>query len=129
MGKIDNWLTELACINEEIKDLQQDRKDLQQKILASLEANDTHTIDWEHKGERSKATAVYSSTLNFDEEEIAKALTKSMWEQVSSRRLDQKKLEDKVARGSVDPAVISEHTTEVPRAPYIRISFPKSAAK
>lgn len=124
MGRLDDWLTELASINEEIKDLTDDKKVLQSKIISFLEENESSTVEWELNGRPSKATVVYSSVLKFDEDGLSEALTARMWNEISTRKLDQKKLEDKVARGSIDPTLVADHSDEVPRSPYIKISHP-----
>ena len=124
MGRLDDWLTELASITEELKDLTDEKKSLQAKIISFLEENESETVEWELDGRPSKATVVYSSVLKFDEDGLAEALSSSMWNQISSRKLDQKKLEDKVARGSIDPALVADHSDEVPRSPYIKITHP-----
>jgi hypothetical protein len=126
MGRIDDWLSELASITEEVKELTDEKKALQNKIITFLEDNESSTVEWELDGRPSKATVVYSSVLKFDEEGLADALSTHLWNSVSSRKLDQKKLEDKIARGSIDATLVAEHSDEVPRTPYIKISHPNS---
>jgi hypothetical protein len=125
MARLDKWLTELVELKEEIAALESNKKDLETKILTLLEADETTTIEWEHNGKLAKATAVYSSTLKIDEDGLKDALTPAQWRSVTQRVLDQRALEDKVARGQIDVSVVAKNTTEVPRKPFIKVTTKK----
>jgi len=118
---------------ERLLDLQRDTKasltDLQEvldatnaKIFSYLEANSIETITVGEKGEQTKATIVRPTQLKIDEDGLQSALSDAIWKLVTKRVIDKKALEDAVARGKVEPEVISTHSKEVATKPYLRIT-------
>lgn len=123
--KIDRDLQKLAALKAQIADLDSQRKQLEEVIIASLEKNDTSTISWEDDGGFHKATVVYSTTVKIDAPALLEKLHPNVRKQVTVRVLDEKLLEDKVARGVVDIKLVAKHTTETPRKPFIKITNSK----
>lgn len=67
-----------------------------------------------------KFTIVESSVLEYDEAGIKKALGAKGWGTITRTVMDKKLLEAQIAAGNIDPVVIAQCTTEVPRSRYLR---------
>lgn len=125
MAQLDKWLDQLADFKEQAAELDAKRKELEAKIIDHLTSVETDSVTWEHKDGEARATVVRGSTMKFDEAGLEDALGRRRWHQVSKRVLDQRALEDQVARGLIDVGVVAEHVTESARKPYIKVTVPR----
>lgn len=116
-------LQRITDLKELIATLDAERKELEAWVLDNMAESDQQTVEWESAtGTAMRATAVYSSTVKIDEAGLQAALGPHKWAQVTRRTLDERLLEDKVAKGAIDIEVVAEHSTEVPRKPYLKIT-------
>ena len=90
--------------------------------LAALSDNEMDTMTTEWRDLRITGTKVQSSTLNIDEEALAEAVGPQKWVTISKRVLDKQLLEDAVVKDRVSPTLLAEHSNEIPRAPYTKVT-------
>lgn len=122
--KLDRMLSELADLKADIALMDERRKELEQEIIEFL-PEQTQSVEWEHELGVAKATVVYSSTVVIDDDGLKNDLTPAQWKKITTLVVDQKALENLVARGDIDIAIVAKNSTEKPRKPYVRISMPK----
>lgn len=120
--KLNRRIAALAELKQQIAELDDKRKELEAEVLELMESAEITTTEVEIDGVVTKATAVYSSTVKIDSTGLQGELSGSMWNQITKRVLDERLLEDKVARGLIDIDVVARHSTEVPRKPYVKIT-------
>ena len=87
---------------------------------------DTTEFDYGVIPESYKATCVKSETVKIDEAGLKEKLGEEVWEQITTPKLDMKKLESLVATGDIDPELVAHYSSIVPRTPYIKITKIKS---
>ncbi len=116
-------LKKLQEIKDQLAVLEAERKKLQEQLS---EAMGDDSVDFCVGEQKFKATCVRSETVKIDEEALATALGKKVWEQITVRKLDNKLLEAKVALGEIPVELVSDHSTIVPRKPYIKTTAQKS---
>lgn len=121
MKNLDKTLARIAEIKKQIAELEGERKELEASVIEHLESVQLVTIDW-GSDRKNKATIVYGSSMKIDATGLRDELTDRQWQSVSVRVLDEKLLEDKVARGQIDVHVVAKHTTEVQKKPYVRLT-------
>ena len=121
-ASLDKTVAKLAEIKAEIVELEDMRKLIEAEIIDRLEQNEADKIETNFEGSSYTATIVRSSSLKFDEQGLAGAMSPSMWTQISRRVLDSKLLEDKVARGSIDVDTVAKYSEEVERKPYLKLT-------
>ena len=90
--------------------------------LAALSDNEMDSMTTEWRDLRITGTKVQASTVKVDEEALAEAVGSQKWVTISKRVLDMKLLEDAVVRDRVSPTLLAQHSTEVPRAPYTKVT-------
>jgi hypothetical protein len=122
MKRIESKLTKIAELKAEIAALEELRKKLEADAIAELEQAGISTLTWEAGDATCKATVVYSSSFKIDGPALLEKLDTRVRNQVTVRVLDEKLLEDKVARGIIDINLVAKHTTETPRKPYVKIT-------
>jgi len=66
-------------------------------------------------------TLVESTGLTIDEERLKRAVGATKWQGITSRVLDRAKLEDAIAKGTIDPTLVAECSQETPRRPYVKV--------
>lgn len=118
----DQLTAAVLRINElkaQVQILEEERKTLEAELLGTLEASNFDSIVIDGAG---KVTVVRPTSLKIDDVGLASELTKSQWNRVSRRVLDEKLLEDAVAKGRIDIGLVSKHSTEQTRKPYLRIT-------
>lgn len=125
MAKLDKMLTELTDLKANIALMEERRKELEQEIIEFLPL-ETYTVEWEYEGKTTKATIVYSSSVSIDHDALKGDLTPTQWKKITTVVVDSKALENAVARGDIDVAVVAKHSTEKPKKPYIRVTLPKN---
>lgn len=122
MAKIEKIVEILSQIKQEIVELENMRKQIESELIERLEQNGAERITVKTDDAEVTATIVRSTTLKFDEQGLASALPPAMWRQISTRVLDGKALEDKVARGAIDVDIVAQNSEEVARKPYVKLT-------
>ncbi len=121
MKNLDKNLARIAELKREIAKLDAERKELEASVIEHLESVQLVTVEW-GEDRKNKATIVYGSSIKIDASGLQDELTAKQWQSVSVRVLDEKLLEDKVARGQIDVDLVAKHTTEVQKKPYVRLT-------
>ncbi len=117
--KTTTLVKELVALKEERDALDKQIKALQTSIIDTM-GDEPLSVE---EGDRViRVTKVQGHRSVWDESALRSMLGQSGWLKVSSRVLDKKKLESKIAGGEIDPEVVAECVTEVPNAPYLKIS-------
>jgi hypothetical protein len=68
-------------------------------------------------------TKVAPTSLTIDEEGLKKELGEEKWKTVSRRVLDRKLLEHAILNDTVNPQALADHSEEVPKTPYVRVTI------
>lgn len=105
------------------------RKDFQAQCvdLWETQASEKDSMELDLVGSTKKVTLVKSETVKIDEEGLREALGEKMWDKITTRKLDNKKLESFVAVGDIDIEVLDTYSEIVPRTPYIKITNVKKS--
>jgi hypothetical protein len=119
---IETTLAKLAEVRDELKRLKELDRILTTKLVTSLGLEST---DWSYAGKAAKAIVVRPTSLSIDETGLLAALDESMVKRVTKVVLDEKALETAVSEGAIDMELVAEHSTEVARTPYVRLTFEK----
>lgn len=96
---------------------------LEQTAVEIMEANQIK----KHMAKDHTATMVQGSRLVPDVPKLMRTLTKAQWDSITKRVLDQKLLEDAIAKGKINPMVIAKCYEDVPNKPYIKIGEARKA--
>lgn len=118
-------LTKLAELKAEIARLDAEKRAIESEVLEAMEEAGITTMEWEDDRGMHQATTVYSSTIKIDADALEEELPARTWQSITRRVLDEKVLEDKVARGIIDIEVVAAHSTEVPRKPFVKVTTKK----
>lgn len=116
-------MQEVDALAEAAKEATKKHSDMKAELLALLEELEIRTVDVSDGDVTGTATAVKGSTASYDEARLKKRLGASMWNKVSTRVLDEKKLGAYVKSGDIETSVVAESITEKPRKPYVRVTF------
>lgn len=111
-----------SCIRD-LREMRAEKKDLEQRIdsvqshaIENMEAADLTSMTVDGK----TASIIRASRTVIDAIGLKEALTEEQWTAVSSRVLDEKKLEAAIAAGEVSIKVVAKHSTETFNKPYIK---------
>lgn len=124
------WLREAQQDIERLADIKADQSrlsdeagELQTRILVALDrAGQASTSFDGANGRRLQATRVQGSSVLLDEEKLKKRLGAALWNKVTTRALDRKKLEALIGSGEVKTSDVAACSDEKPKAPYIKIT-------
>jgi transcriptional regulator with AAA-type ATPase domain len=95
-------------------------KELQTRLLELMGTTKTVRVDMED-GTPVNVTVVRGTKVNIDENGLKKALGASMWDKVTTKSLDMKKLQAYIASGEIDPMVVANVSKETAIAPYVTV--------
>lgn len=118
-------LDELLALKDEIAALDAKKKALEATVMEALEAKDLSTLEWGEgpkTGKPNKVTIVYSSRLQIDEQALKERLTPKQWSAITTVVVDNKALEDQVARGKIEASVVADCSEDLPRSPYLKVT-------
>jgi len=94
-------------------------------LFALLEKHELETIKVGEEGESAKVTIVRPTSMEFDEAGLKDAVSETVWRHITKLVLDKKALEDAVARGKVSVETVAQHSKEVAKKPYLKITREK----
>lgn len=123
MSTLQERLARLLQLKTQLSELEAERTSLEAVILRQMQDEDLKSIQFYENGIKVSASAVHGSTIKFDMDAIRQKLTTDQWQSITKQVVDNKLLEDRVARGEVPVEVIAEHSTEVPRKGYVRFKI------
>ena len=108
---------------DQIKRIDDDVKTAQEELVGIMQ-NDgrkTATVPNQAGTGDLSITLVEGSTMVLDEAKLKVALGAQMWNKVTTRVLDRKKLDAFVASGEINPLVIARASSEKPRTPFVKV--------
>lgn len=125
-----DWLAEVEGEVFEIEDLRVQKsrieatiKEKQQRILEAFEHVEQSSKTFTHSdGRRFTVTRVQGSSVVIDEEKLKNRLGASMWNKITARVLDRKKLEAFIGSGEIPTTVVAACSDEVPKAAYVKVT-------
>ncbi len=123
MSTLQERLARLLQLKTQLSELEAERTSLEAVILRQMQDEDLKSAQFYENGIKVAASAVHGSTIKFDMDAIREKLTTDQWQSITKQVVDNKLLEDRVAKGEVPVEVIAEHSTEVPRKGYVRFKI------
>lgn len=91
-------------------------------LAEQMAASQTKTFTHRDGGKIRRFTYVQNTTSVLDEEGLKKALGAPVFSTLTVAKLDKKKLEAAMDRGTVDPVIVGQYVTEKASAPFIRFT-------
>lgn len=90
------------------------------EYMEELDLSKASVSDGEHK---ANSTLVRSVTKSYNEDRLKKRIGAPLWNKITTRKLDEKKLGAYVKAGDIDTSVVAEAITETPRKPYVKVTI------
>lgn len=109
-------------LKDKIADLNDTLKDINTDLLIGLTDRGVSTHTFVRNGRRYKVTKVQGKSLVIDEKKLRKRVGAAMWNRITTRTLDRKKLDAYVASGEVNTTVLAECSHEVDKTPYVKVT-------
>lgn len=106
----------VKTLNQEIKQEQDDLLDAMDKI--GIDSRTIRTPD----GKTFQATRIQATSIIIDEPKLKKRLGLALWNRVSTRTLDKKKLEAYIASGEVKASIVAECSIDKTSAPFVKVT-------
>lgn len=122
---LNERLARLLRLKTQLSELEAERTSLEAVILREMDEHDIKSTNFYENGIDVTATTVHGSTMKFDMDAIKRELTEEQWVGITKQVIDNKMLEDQVAKGAIPVEVIAQHSTEVPRKGYVRFKYGK----
>lgn len=89
-------------------------------IIAHMERNGRKNLTVDFEGKSYSVTKIQATSVRIDEAKLQKGLGAKLWEKVTTRVLDKKKLEAYMASGEVDATVVAKCSEDHENAPYLK---------
>lgn len=120
---LDELIIDVQAKRDQAKSLNEDIKTEQAEVLDLMErlGLDSHMIKLPN-GKTVKATRIQATSTVIDEPKLKKRLGLALWNKVSTRTLDKKKLEAYIASGEVKVSVVAECSTDKTNAPFVKVT-------
>lgn len=100
-------------------------KDFQQLFVLEMDVLEEQSLEFADEDYNYKLKVVRGERTNIDPVSLKKALGARMWNTLTERKLDLKKVERAISKGDIDPVIVSQSTTYVNSSPYVRITDSK----
>lgn len=104
-------------ISRKLAALSEEDKDVRGTIVTGITERGEKTV----KGTSGRATLSAKRTTEYNEPSLQKRLGASLWNKITTRVLDKKKLLAYIASGEVDGAVVAACSSETTGKPYVTI--------
>lgn len=101
---------------------QQRLKNATDALTAEMAEHHQKSLSITRDGIKRTVTYTTRSIFKVDEPGLRKALTAKIYDKYTTKKLDQKALEDAMGTGAVDPMVVSKYITTNTSAAYLRFS-------
>lgn len=121
-------VTKYRNVTAALKELEEQKKAMAAKIIGHLEAKGVNKAVVTAAGtsdETLRATVVRAETTTIDEERLIGDLTSEQLDMVLVEVIDKGRLEDAMARGDIDPSLVTDCSTMTPKKPYLKVSVDK----
>jgi hypothetical protein len=97
-------------------------KKAEAELLRVLEEQELKSTTAEIGGVKYTTTSTQRTSTTFNESGLKKALGARLYNKLTIAKLDKSKLTEAIQEGTVDPAVVAQHTEVVPGAVSIRLT-------
>ncbi len=117
------WVPKIATLKNlkaQMESLGSDARVIQDGLTAVMVKNAVHQIKGEHSGSVYQATLVQPTRAVLDEEKLRKKIGGPMWNKVTTRSLDMKKLEAYMASDPTLAMKVASCTLEVEWTTHVR---------
>lgn len=121
-AELDNLILDLRKMRDKQKVLTTDIAELQQTILDQMDRQGIKSRRFKVGDKYVTASRRQNTSLVYDEKKLKKRLGAALWNKVTTRALDKKKLEAFVASGEVKPSWLAEASEEKQTKPFINIT-------
>lgn len=119
---LDEVLIQLHDKRKTAKDLAEDISSLQDQAMPLLDQlGETKHVTTLPDGTKVRATKVEGHRTVIDEAKLKRKIGLSMWNKVTSRFLDRKKLDAYIASGEIKASIVADCTDEAPNKPYVKV--------
>lgn len=125
INSVNKKIAILSEIKSNINSMDIQRKEIELEIIDLLDEVGLSTIDTDIEEGTVKATIVRAVSVKIDETGLRESLSDKQWQSISTRVLDEKLLEDKVARGLISIDLVANNSTEVQKKPYVKLTHGK----
>ena len=119
---LDTALGNLLAVKADLEHLSKEKTRLESQVIALMEewGDDRYEIETDQLV--AKAVIVRAERAKIDAEMLRENLTPALWNRVTTRVLDEKKLSAYVKAGDIPAAIVAEVTTIVQNRPYVRVT-------
>ena len=124
---LDARLVEFATTKVTLDTYEQMKKDQQADLVQEFKDGGFKSHSVAADGMKVTGTLVEPERVKIDEERLKKAVGTEVWNRITSRTLDKKKLEALLALGEIDPNVVAS-CSETSVSPYIKIAMKETDA-
>lgn len=125
--RLDMMLARFATTKANLDVLEARKKEEQAELVAQFKDKGTKSYSVEADGFRVTGTLVEPERIKIDEERLKKAVGAEVWNRISTKTLDKKKLEALLALGEIDANVVAS-CSESSVSPYIKIAMKETDA-
>ena len=115
-------IIQLADIKQKKGVLADREKKVQEDIVELLQKAKQTSTTVEAGGKRVQAALVAGSSVVLDEDKLKNRLGAALWNKITTRALDRKKLDAFIASGEVKVTDVAACSDERPKSPYIKIT-------
>lgn len=113
----------LAELRDTIKAAEEEAGIISKRLLDDMQKAGLRRVAGQlANGQRVKGTLVEPTHMVLDEAKLKRRLGAVLWNKITSRVLDRKKLDALISTGVIAPGTIAQVTTEVPTTPYVKIT-------
>lgn len=125
LAQLDDDVIEFDALKAQASELADRIKELQGKVIDNMETLgiDSHVV--ENGDAKVQVTRVQNTSTTLDETRFRKLIGTSVWNKVSSRKLDKAKLDDAIKNGVVAPIDVADASNEKTGSPFIRLTRKK----
>lgn len=116
---------DIAQIGEKratISALQEDVKGHQERVVEALQNTKTKSHKVEINGQAWGVTLVEGTSVVLDEGKLKKRIGAALWNKITTRSLDKKKLEAFIASGEIKSTDVAACSDLIPKTPFTKIT-------
>lgn len=125
MADLDNNVVEYDKLKAEADDLADRIKTLQAGIIEGLDSIGATTHVVVVGDAKVQVTRVQNKSVKINEGRFRKAIGATVWNKVSSRKLDKAKLDAAIQNGVIAPIDVADASDETVGSPFIRMTRKK----
>jgi hypothetical protein len=113
---------EIKAKTLEIHDKENPGEGVEDQILSMMRTRKLDTVTVKIGQTNVTATPVYASQEVVDAVKLKKRVGTVKWKKIVSEVLDNKKLQDAMASGLIDPNIVASCSESAPKKPYLKLT-------